>query len=83
MGLTNAADDNQFVSIYTSVIGRIQNITQQQDRKADGCDAESARARAVFSDLSEIARWHGRCSFTRCFSGQVIKKEIRTCCGQF
>jgi hypothetical protein len=41
-------NDNQFVSIYTSLIDLIQNITQRRDRKPDDCDAESMRVRAVF-----------------------------------
>jgi len=43
MGSTYVPNDNQFVSICTSPIELIQNISQRRDRKPDGCDAGGAR----------------------------------------
>jgi hypothetical protein len=39
MGFELRVNDNQFVSICTTVIDWIQNISELQDEKADGCDA--------------------------------------------
>jgi len=39
MGLELHADDKQFISIYTSEIDWIQNISPRPDEKADDCDA--------------------------------------------
>jgi hypothetical protein len=50
MGSTYVVNDKQFVSIYSSPIELIQNITQPQDRKPDGCDAGSGGVRAIFCD---------------------------------
>src|ERR1041384_2600475 len=54
MGSTYISNDNQFVSICTSPIELIQNISQRRDRKSDGCDAGSACVRAIFCEANEI-----------------------------
>jgi len=39
MGSNYAANDNQFIAIYSSPIDWIQNIRGWRDRKTDGCNA--------------------------------------------
>jgi hypothetical protein len=50
IGSTYVVNDNQFVSIYSSLIGLIQNITLRKDGKPDDCDAGSACVRAIFCE---------------------------------
>ena len=45
-----ATNNNQFGSIYTSVIDLIQNITRRADRKPDGCDAGGTGVHAIFCE---------------------------------
>jgi hypothetical protein len=52
MGSTYVTNDNQFVSIYSSPIELIQNISERRDGKADGCNAGGAGIRAIFCEAS-------------------------------